>query len=59
MYEEKLIRRIKGGIAAIKRGEKTPAELGLGSVFSLLKSINEPMCEDLQNQYKQVISVKK
>lgn len=52
MYEEKLIRVIKGGTAAIKRGEKSPEEAGLGKSLNALSKINVGMHEELMNNYK-------
>jgi hypothetical protein len=52
MYEEKLIRVIKGGTAAINRLEKSPAAAGLGKSLNALAKINPGMAEELMNNYK-------
>lgn len=53
-YEEQLIRRIEGGLGALKRKEKTAQELKLGSAFNALKPINPNMYEDLLAKYKKL-----
>lgn len=50
--EDQLIKRIKGGIFAIKNKTKTPQDAGLGVLFSKLKEINKPMHDELMNDYK-------
>lgn len=50
--EDQLIKRIKGGIFAIKTKQKTPEDAGLGILFSRLKEINKPMYDELMNDYK-------
>jgi len=50
--EDHLIKRIKGGIFAIKTKQKTPQDAGLGILFSKLKEINKPMHDELMNDYK-------
>lgn len=52
MYEDKLIRVIKGGTAAINRLEKSPADAGLGKSLNALAKINPGMYEELMNNYK-------
>ena len=50
--EDILIKRIKGGIFAIKTKQKTPADAKLGPLFNSLKTINKPMYDELMNDYK-------
>ncbi len=51
--EQQLIKKITGGILGIKNGTKTPQEVG--KFLNLLKGINQPMYEDLFNDYKQAL----
>lgn len=53
--EEILIKKIIGGIGAIKRGQKTPQEMNLGKFLNMLKNINQPMYEELLNNYKSAL----
>jgi hypothetical protein len=53
--EDILIKKIKGGISAIKCGNKTPQEVGIGAFLNRLKTINKPMYDELMNDYKAVI----
>ncbi len=57
--EEKLIRKIKGGMGAIKRGEKTKLEASLGTSFTSLKKLNIGMYDELMEEYKTLEDVKK
>jgi hypothetical protein len=50
--EELLIKKIKGGINAIKNGIKSPKDAGLGVHLNKLKTINQMMYEELMNDYK-------
>lgn len=52
--EDTLIKRIKGGILAIKNG-KTPQEANVGPSLNRLKEINKPMYDELLNDYKFVV----
>lgn len=52
--EDMLIKKIKGGIGAIKNGVKTPQEASLGKFLNMLKDINKPMYDELMNDYKAV-----
>jgi hypothetical protein len=52
--EDQLIRKIKGGIFAIKNGTKTPQTANLGIFFNKLKEINKPMYDELMNNYKSI-----
>jgi hypothetical protein len=53
--EDLLIRKIKGGINAIKGGRKSPQEAGVGVSLNRLKAINEPMYDELMAQYKRAV----
>ena len=55
--EDLLIKKIKGGINAIKGGRKSPKEAGLGSSLNRLKAVNEPMYDELMEQYKEALEV--
>ncbi len=50
--EDLLIKKIKGGINAIKNGIKSPKDAGLGVYLNKLKTINQMMYEELMNDYK-------
>jgi hypothetical protein len=54
--EQLLIKKIQGGINAIKGGRKSPKEAGLGTAFKKLKDINEPMYDDLIEKYKSAVA---
>lgn len=56
-YEEVLIRKIKGGIGAIKRMEKTPKEAALGSHLNNLQKLNPGQWSDLMIEYKEAIAL--
>ena len=49
--EDQLIKRIKGGMFAIKNKTKTPEDAGLGILFNKLKQINKPMHDELMNDF--------
>lgn len=57
--EERLIKKIKGGMGAIKRGEKTKLEASLGTSFTQLAKLNKPMYDELMEEYKKLEDVKK
>ena len=59
MFEDQLIRKITGGIAAIKRGDKSPEDAKLGGMLNTLKGINLPMHEELMNNYKAALEIYK
>ena len=56
MYEEQLIRKIKGKTAGIKCGSIKPEDSGIGVLFTSLKKMNEPMYDELMNNYKAVMA---
>jgi len=55
--EDLLIRKINGGINAIKGGRKSPQEAQLGALLNRLKKVNEPMYDDLMVKYKEAIQI--
>jgi len=57
--EDQLIKRIKGGMFAIKTKQKTPQDAGLGVLFNKLKIINKPMHDELMNDYKATLQLLK
>ncbi len=57
--EEKLIRKITGGIGAIKRLEKTPEQANLGSSLNQLAKLNPGQWADLMVLYKEAIALHK
>jgi len=54
-YEEDLIKKIKGGIGAIKRKEKSPKEAKLGVSLNNLLKVNPGMHKDLMEEYKEAV----
>jgi len=52
--EEIIIKKIEGGIRAIKLGTKTPEEVSLGYSLNKLKDLNPPMYEDKLFEYCKV-----
>jgi hypothetical protein len=54
-YESDLIKKITGGIGAIKRKEKTPEEAGLGKFLNALKATNEGQYDDYLKKYKEAV----
>jgi hypothetical protein len=56
MFEEKLIRQVKGGLLGIKQGTKSPQEV-FGKL-NILKRYNQYMFEELLIQYKNIINEK-
>jgi len=57
--EELSIRKIEGGIRALKNKTKKPNELNISVYFEKLKKSNEPMYEDLIEKYKAALSLNK
>ncbi len=55
-FEDVLIKRIKAGIFGIRNSTKSPSEAGCGSLFTRLKTLNEPMYQELLNDYKAAIN---
>jgi hypothetical protein len=56
MFEEKLIRQVKGGIFGIRQGTKCPKEVM--SRLTLLKIYNPEMFEELFRQYTKAVGEK-
>lgn len=48
-------KKVLSGIMAIKTGKKTPAEAGLGKILNSLKTLDEPLYEELMKKYKETI----
>jgi hypothetical protein len=53
MFEEKLIRQVKGGLLGMKQGTKKPEEV-FGRL-NILKRYNQYMFEELLNEYKKLL----
>jgi len=51
MSEKKVI----AGMMAIKNGTKTPAEAGIGKILNTLKTLDEPLYEELIKRYKEIL----
>jgi hypothetical protein len=56
MFEEKIIKQVKGGILGIKQGTKTPKEVF--ERLCILKKYNPVMFEDLLKEYVAVTKIK-
>lgn len=54
-YENDLIKKITGGIGAIKRKEKTPKEANIGASLNKLKDMNIGQWEELMAKYKEAV----
>ena len=54
MYEEQLIRKIKGKISGIKNKTITKEDAKVGVLLNALKSLNRGMYDELLNNYKAV-----
>lgn len=54
-YENDLIKKITGGIGAIKRKEKTPKEANIGASLNKLKDMNIGQWEELMSKYKEAV----
>jgi hypothetical protein len=56
---ERLLKRsektIRVGIKNIKDGLKTPKEAGIGRVLNAMKNLDEPLYDDLLEQYKDAL----
>jgi hypothetical protein len=55
--EEMLIKKIKGGMLGIKNNTKEPKEVAV--LLNKLKTINKPMYEELLNDYKKTMEIRK
>lgn len=58
-FETDLIKKITGGTASIKRGEKSPKDACLGVLFNKLKQVNEGQYDDLMIKYKDAVNTYK
>jgi len=60
MVNEKVLRmsekKVIAGIMAIKKGTKTPAEVGIGKILNSLKALDEPLYEELMKKYKETLT---
>ena len=60
---ERLLRKaekeVLAGIMAIKSGKKTPAEANLGRILNSLKSLDEPLYDELLEKYKKAVELSK
>lgn len=52
-------RKIRAKMGAIKRGEMTPKESGIGVLFSSLLRVDLAMYEGLVAEYKKILNDKK
>lgn len=57
MFEEKLVKQVKGGLMGIKLGTKSPKEVF--DRLNLLKKYNQYMFEDLYQEYIQIVGLPK
>jgi hypothetical protein len=57
MFEEKLVKQVKGGLMGIKLGTKSPKEVF--DRLSLLKKYNQYMFEELFQEYTQIVDLSK
>lgn len=53
--EEHYVKYIECGIRAIKLGTKNPQEANVGKYFDKLREVNDGLCDDLLERYKQVV----
>ena len=54
-YETDLIKKITGGMSAIKNKIKTPKEAGLGIFFTKLKEVNQGQYDEKMLEYKKIL----
>jgi hypothetical protein len=47
--------KIIGKINAIKNGTVTPKESGIGSLLNRMKTVDEPLYDDLLGKYKKAL----
>jgi hypothetical protein len=57
MFEEKLVKQVKGGLMGIKLGTKSPKEVF--DRLSLLKKYNQYMFEELFQEYTRIVDLSK
>ena len=53
--EELAIKKIRGGMLAIKNGSKSPEEVSLSYSFGKLQELNEGMYEDYILEYDRLV----
>ena len=53
--EEHYVKYIESGIRAIKLGTKKPHETNVSKFFEKLRDVNDGLCDDLMERYKQVV----
>ena len=57
MFEEKLVKQVKGGLMGIKLGTKSPKEVF--DRLNLLKKYNQYMFEELFQEYNRIVDLSK
>ena len=57
MFEEKLVKQVRGGLMGIKLGTKSPKEVF--DRLSLLKKYNQYMFEELFQEYIRIVDLSK
>jgi len=58
-YETDLIKKITGGMSAIKAKTKTPKDAGLGIFFAKLKEVNQGLYDEKLTEYKNLLETLK
>jgi hypothetical protein len=53
--EEHYVKYIECGIRAIKLGTKKPQETNVSKFFEKLREVNDGLCDDLMERYKNVV----
>ena len=53
--EEHYVKYIECGIRAIKLGTKKPHETNVSKFFEKLREVNDGLCDDLMERYKNVV----
>lgn len=54
--EDLYIKNVRNAIRAIKMGTKKPEDTNVGFNLNKLKTVNEPMYDELLNDYKAVLA---
>lgn len=52
----KLEKEIRVKMMSIKSGKVLPKDSGIGKLINLMKSIDEPLYEEIMSEYKRVLS---
>ena len=55
----KLEKEIRIKMISIKSGKVEPKDSGIGKLINLMKSLDEPLYENIMNEYKSILSNKK